>query len=182
MISAIDAVVCSSDKAPARVAPLSAPQTETSIVIPTPATEHAPKGYINDDSARGTIWWEADKEENTDTKDPEDTANTTETEDLDTEQQTFGHPFKIEWVSTEKVPFHRARGLRNPWNHNREVKIARDGTEIEPSVGRRLVNLFHRSPITSASPGGPQVSYSPGGFPPMPPQAYPPNQMFGRPY
>jgi hypothetical protein len=32
--------------------------------------------------------------------------------------------------------------LRNPWNGNREVKISRDGTEIEPSVGARLLQEF----------------------------------------
>ena len=61
----------------------------------------------------------------------------------DEEAQSFGKPFRIQWLSTERVPFHRTRGLRNPWNANREVKIARDGTEIEPSVGRKLIALFH---------------------------------------
>ena len=31
--------------------------------IPTPATEFAPKGRIIDDSARGTIFWEAERDE-----------------------------------------------------------------------------------------------------------------------
>lgn len=57
--------------------------------------------------------------------------------------QSLGKPFRIQWMSTDRVPFYRTRGLRNPWNANREVKIARDGTEIEPSVGRRLTQLFH---------------------------------------
>ena len=57
--------------------------------------------------------------------------------------QTIGRPFRIQWLSTVKVPFYRTRGLRNPWNANRGVKIARDGTEIEPRVGAQLVELFH---------------------------------------
>ncbi|KAF7712193.1 Uncharacterized protein PECH_006791 [Penicillium ucsense] len=61
------------------------------------------------------------------------------------EIQTFGKPFRIQWLSTDRVPFHRTRGLRNPWNANREVKIARDGTEIEPTVGRKLISLFYSS-------------------------------------
>ncbi|EPS31321.1 hypothetical protein PDE_06276 [Penicillium oxalicum 114-2] len=61
------------------------------------------------------------------------------------ETQTFGKPFRIQWLSTERVPFHRTRGLRNPWNANREVKIARDGTEIETTIGRKLISLFHSS-------------------------------------
>ncbi|KAK5003802.1 hypothetical protein LTR60_006726, partial [Cryomyces antarcticus] len=50
--------------------------------------------------------------------------------------QEWGKPFKIEWISTNRLPFYRTRGLRNPWNANREVKIARDGTELETSVGK----------------------------------------------
>jgi len=34
--------------------------TDVPKSIPTPATKHAPKGRIIDDSARGTIFWEAD--------------------------------------------------------------------------------------------------------------------------
>ncbi|KAK5133666.1 hypothetical protein LTR08_007520 [Meristemomyces frigidus] len=107
--------------------------------IPTPATETAPKGRIIDDSARGTIFWEAD------VSDDEAESPTKEDGDADDGQQ-WGRQFKIEWMSTSRLPFFRTRGLRNPWNANREVKIARDGTELEPSVGRRLVQMFHRSP------------------------------------
>lgn len=51
----------------------------------------------------------------------------------------WGESFKIEWLSTEKISFQKTRNLRNPWNHNREVKVSRDGTELEPSVGRKLI-------------------------------------------
>jgi hypothetical protein len=154
-------------------------------VVPTEATQTAPKGRIIDDSARGTIFWEADSSEddrhsnddneddanshNSDHDDEEeedDDENETGVEDVKDEKsttalggddavpggQTFGKPFRIEWLSTERVPFYRTRGLRNPWNSNREVKIARDGTEIEPSVGRKLTQLFHVHPnVMSAS-------------------------------
>ncbi|KAI9868265.1 MAG: hypothetical protein M1823_009082, partial [Watsoniomyces obsoletus] len=89
----------------------------------------------------GTIFWEADHQEKDETKD-EDPGNTSgEGYDSAVEAspsssatpQAFGKPFKIMWVSTERLPFYRTRGLRNPWNANREVKIARDGTEIEPN-------------------------------------------------
>lgn len=52
----------------------------------------------------------------------------------------WGREFKIEWLRTERLPFHRTRHLRNPWNHEREVKVSRDGTELEPSVGQRLLD------------------------------------------
>ncbi|KAG9943532.1 hypothetical protein KCU85_g8588, partial [Aureobasidium melanogenum] len=124
--------------------------------IPTPATEWAPKGRIVDDSARGTIFWEVD---NT----PEDSADeyaegaidgaATTTRQAHREEkeagaqrqkQEWGKSFQVEWISTNRLPFYRTRGLRNPWNENREIKIARDGTEIEPSIGSRLVQMFHR--------------------------------------
>lgn len=125
--------------------------------IPTPATEFAPKGRIIDDSARGTIFWEADPGDEDrapvidgEVADDEDTKVAEEVEEADDAaavagNQSYGKPFKIEWVSTNRLPFYRTRGLRNPWNANREVKIARDGTELETSVGRRLVQMFQKA-------------------------------------
>ncbi|OCK82469.1 hypothetical protein K432DRAFT_349016 [Lepidopterella palustris CBS 459.81] len=124
--------------------------------IPTPATEFAPKGRIIDDSARGTIFWEADlsdvEEDGVIGKEQDDKQNPNTAaigdgggeENAATTAQTWGRPFKVEWMSTNRLPFYRTRGLRNPWNANREVKIARDGTELEPSVGKKLVQMFHR--------------------------------------
>ncbi|RBR04121.1 uncharacterized protein FIESC28_11627 [Fusarium coffeatum] len=115
--------------------------------IPTEATEQAPKGRIIDDSARGTIFWEADREDSETLSDGESEAEVSDTKSNAGEEgpaKTWGKPFKLEWLSTSRLPFYRTRGLRNPWNSNREVKIARDGTELEPSVGRRLIGLFNR--------------------------------------
>lgn len=154
-------------------------------VIPTEATQTAPKGRIIDDSARGTIFWEADSSEDdrhsnddnedeanshnsdNDEEEEDDDDNEAEVENVKDEKnttalggdevvpggQTFGKPFRIEWISVERVPFYRTRGLRNPWNSNREVKIARDGTEIEPSVGRKLIQLFHVHPSVMSAGG-----------------------------
>ena len=49
-------------------------------------------------------------------------------------------PFRIEWIRTNSLSFLRTRHLRNPWNRGREVKISRDGTELEPTVGRQLLD------------------------------------------
>ena len=158
--------------------------------IPTPATEHAPKGRIIDDSARGTIFWEADSDdgdvsssleggavgdgsgdddlENASDKasDPSPSpdaitaaADAAAAEDSDSflpasVEKSWGKPFRIAWVSTARVPFYRTRGLRNSWNANREVKIARDGTELETSVGARLVLMFHRGGPSPPVPAG----------------------------
>lgn len=112
--------------------------------IATPATDTAPRGRIIDDSARGTIFWEAELSDDEGSGSPEK-------ESPEGGSQDLGRPFKIAWVSTARLPFYRTRGLRNPWNANREVKIARDGTELEPSVGKRLIQMFHR-PAQIAGP------------------------------
>ena len=128
-----------------------APKTSNAVdidlpkAISTDATEHAPKGRIIDDSARGTIFWEVERDESENGSDEE--SEVASSKDADTEEdgeKTWGKPFKLEWLSTNRLPFYRARGLRNPWNSNREVKIARDGTELEPGIGRRLIGLFNR--------------------------------------
>ncbi|KAL5360814.1 YT521-B-like domain-containing protein [Aspergillus floccosus] len=127
------------------------PRTETNpteaeplSVTSTPASETAPNGRIIDDPARGTIFWEADtSEEEGDGRSEKSAGCDVVEEPAESGFQSIGGPFRIRWCSTERVPFHRTRGLRNPWNANREVKIARDGTEIEPSVGERLIQLFH---------------------------------------
>ncbi|KAK4459361.1 zinc finger CCCH domain-containing protein 45 [Cladorrhinum samala] len=142
--------------------------------IPTEATEFAPKGRIIDDSARGTIFWEADDEDQTTGADSNgnsaaqdeegsgasaaggDTGSVKSSQEgTNGEVKAWGKPFQLEWLSTNRLPFYRTRGLRNPWNSNREVKIARDGTELEPSVGRKLIGLFNRvqSPAIGVVPG-----------------------------
>jgi hypothetical protein len=121
---------------------------------PTPATETAPRGRVVDDLARGTIFWEAEL------SDEESTLPSTELEDSN-RGQDLGRPFQIEWISTARLPFYRTRGLRNPWNANKEVKIARDGTGLEPSIGRRLVQMFHMPAQTCAPPNSLQLAGSP---------------------
>lgn len=118
--------------------------------IATPATESAPRGRIIDDSARGTIFWEAETD-GVDGADDEAHSGDSDAEGEGATSKAWGKPFKLEWISTSRLPFYRTRGLRNPWNSNREVKIARDGTELETGVGKRLIQMFHREP----SPGGP---------------------------
>lgn len=49
-------------------------------------------------------------------------------------------------MDSQKLAFHRTRHLRNSFNGNREIKISRDGTELEPMVGQQLLELFWRDP------------------------------------
>ncbi|WWD05329.1 hypothetical protein V865_003402 [Kwoniella europaea PYCC6329] len=54
-------------------------------------------------------------------------------------EESRGHVFRIEWVKVGPIPFNKTRHLRNPWNADREVKVSRDGTEVEPTVGSLLM-------------------------------------------
>ncbi|CAK5270622.1 unnamed protein product [Mycena citricolor] len=54
--------------------------------------------------------------------------------------------FRLEWIDTRPVPFQRTKDIRNPWNGDREVKISRDGTELEPSVGAALRRAWDALP------------------------------------
>ncbi|CAD6441416.1 4ae0da81-dcda-412f-a481-07960a0d47e7 [Sclerotinia trifoliorum] len=144
--------------------------------IPTPASEFAPKGRIIDDSARGTIFWEIERDEPEDVDEDDKSQSGKSDVDGDAPSKAWGKPFKLEWISTTRLPFYRTRGLRNPWNSNREVKIARDGTELETSIGKRLVGLFHRvqSPVAPNLPqmqgmGMPIQMMPLGGYPQMRP-------------
>lgn len=122
--------------------------------ILTLATETAPSGRIIDDSARGTIFWEADISNKDEEAVP--AAGTIAAKAVDNGSsmpaRTWGTPFRIEWISTSRLPFRRTRHLRNPWNANREVRIARDGTDLEPSVGKRLVQMFYPEGPPRVSP------------------------------
>ncbi|KAI0136410.1 YT521-B-like domain-containing protein [Xylariales sp. AK1849] len=149
--------------------------------IPTDATDNCPRGNIIDDSARGTIFWEIERDEAatptpTET-DSEDSSSPRSGHEGEGNSKAWGKPFKLEWLSTTRLPFYRTRGLRNPWNSNREVKIARDGTELEPSVGRRLIGLFNR--VQSPAPmsmGMRQGMAVVAGYPPPMRQPYPAQQ------
>ncbi|KAG8885632.1 hypothetical protein FRB98_001725 [Tulasnella sp. 332] len=57
---------------------------------------------------------------------------------------TWGTAFKVQWIKTERLPFIRVRHLRNRWNYDREVKVSRDGTELEPTTGDSLLREWDR--------------------------------------
>lgn len=117
-------------------------------VVPTPATETAPAGYIVDDLTRGIIFWEVKS-------DGEETAIESAIDDSVIGEGSESGPlephrsateptrsFRVEWLSVNRVPFYRTRGLKNAFNDGKDVKIARDGTRIEPEVGAKLTGLF----------------------------------------
>jgi hypothetical protein len=124
--------------------------TELVKVISTLVTQFAPRGRIINNLALRTIFWEVER----DREDKDDkTSSNKSSQDLGSlALKAVGKPFKIKWLSTTRLLFYRARGLRNPWNSNREVKIARDGTELETAIGRRLIRLFHQISSPLAQP------------------------------
>jgi hypothetical protein len=66
-------------------------------------------------------------------------------------RDSWGNPFPIEWIRSVRLPFYRTRHLRNPWNHGREVKISRDGTELEPSLGMALLAEWDKMAAVTAA-------------------------------
>lgn len=74
------------------------------------------------------------------------------------EQQAWGQPFKVEWLCTDRLSFYSTRHLRNSWNQDREIKVSRDGTEVEPGVGQRLLEQWR---TLAAAPTMMETSKSP---------------------
>lgn len=116
-------------------------QVESDAELPkaiyTAATETARKGRIIDDSARDCIFWEA-------LSDGDEESDEDGSEIGKVVSKVWGRPFRVEWLCTSRLPFHRTRGIRNSLNGGRDVKIARDGTELEEHAGRRLLQMFHQ--------------------------------------
>ncbi|GAA6055685.1 hypothetical protein JCM3770_001020, partial [Rhodotorula araucariae] len=72
---------------------------------------------------------------------------------------SWGSPFAIEWIKVEALPFARTRHIRNSFNGNREIKVSRDGTEIEPAAGELLLSEWWRT--SPASSPGAEVPHRP---------------------
>ncbi|KAI1609225.1 YT521-B-like domain-containing protein [Exophiala viscosa] len=55
------------------------------------------------------------------------------------EVENISSPCQIRWLSTQNVPFDELRGLKNAWNENKEIYIARNVTAVDPSAGKNLM-------------------------------------------
>jgi hypothetical protein len=51
-------------------------------------------------------------------------------------------PCRIKWLSTQSIPFEEVRGLRNLWNSNKEIHVARNVTAVEPAAAARLLEYW----------------------------------------
>ena len=49
---------------------------------------------------------------------------------------------KYKYNLIDKIFYSKLKGINNPWNNNRPVKVSRDGTEVETNVGERLIQEF----------------------------------------
>ena len=114
--------------------------SDTLKITRTAATATAPAGVVIDDTTRGTLFWEAQHEDNGVVS-----STLTALDRAELDGHIRSRPFRVEWLSVRRVPFRRTKGIRNLWNNNKEVKVARDGTELETNVGRKIVALFHES-------------------------------------
>ncbi|XP_022255830.1 YTH domain-containing protein 1-like [Limulus polyphemus] len=56
--------------------------------------------------------------------------------------RALGGVFQVDWICRHELPFTKSQHLFNPWNEGKQVKIGRDGQEIEPRVGEELCRLF----------------------------------------
>ncbi|KAI8818944.1 YT521-B-like domain-containing protein [Fimicolochytrium jonesii] len=56
----------------------------------------------------------------------------------------WGKPFRIRWVLTQPLSFSLLKDVTNAWNGNKNIKISRDGTEIDPRAGSWVCEEFHR--------------------------------------
>ncbi|KJA19620.1 hypothetical protein HYPSUDRAFT_860954 [Hypholoma sublateritium FD-334 SS-4] len=75
-------------------------------------------------------------------------------DDIPRGEVSWGDSFAVEWLCKERLSFNRTRHLRNSWNRDKEIKVSRDGTELEPSVGRQLLQDWGENAGLPSSPVG----------------------------
>ncbi|XP_055946862.1 YTH domain-containing protein 1-like isoform X2 [Argiope bruennichi] len=56
--------------------------------------------------------------------------------------RALGGVFRLDYICRRELSFTKTQHLYNPWNEGKQVKIGRDGQEIEPKVGEELCRLF----------------------------------------
>ncbi|XP_072227665.1 3'-5' RNA helicase YTHDC2 isoform X2 [Leuresthes tenuis] len=57
----------------------------------------------------------------------------------------LGGVFSVEWIHKDNLSFQSTQHILNPWNDNKRVQISRDGQELEPLVGSKLLSLWERN-------------------------------------
>lgn len=62
--------------------------------------------------------------------------------DLLEKLEQFGNPCQIEWISTKAIPFEKVRGIKNPWNGNKDIHVARNVTPVELQAATSLLQVW----------------------------------------
>eukprot|EP00736_Rhodelphis_marinus_P002620 Rmarinus@m.29627 len=56
-----------------------------------------------------------------------------------------GKTFRVDWICKANLDFDSTMSIQNPWNEGKPVKIARDGQELHPVCGKRLVDRLDQA-------------------------------------
>ena len=59
-----------------------------------------------------------------------------------TETIKLGGCFKVQWITTNTLFFNRVANFTNSYNDNEPLKKSRDGTEVDPKIGREVCLMF----------------------------------------
>lgn len=94
------------------------------------------------EKASSTFYVPNEKPTNKDHKDTYISAHSAASDPIHDSKSQLGQPFYISWKNTKPLPFSEIQSLRNPWRDNRLVKVSRDGTELEPKVGKQLLAIW----------------------------------------
>ncbi|GIL47118.1 hypothetical protein Vafri_4025 [Volvox africanus] len=72
----------------------------------------------------------------------------------------FGNPFGVEWRVLFELPHSETDHIRNPYNDNKPVHIARDGTELPQEQGDLVVRLIQeRAAAAGVKPPRQQLAF-----------------------
>jgi hypothetical protein len=77
--------------------------------------------------------------------------------------------FLVRWEVVHAFPFEEARHLHNPYNQGKPLAIGRDGQEVHPAAGARLVQLMQEAAAAALRQQGDGA----GAPPPPPPRVLP---------
>ncbi|OAP62882.1 hypothetical protein AYL99_02109 [Fonsecaea erecta] len=57
----------------------------------------------------------------------------------------FGHPCRIKWLAADSLSFDEVCGIRNKWNDNKPIHVARNATPVHPDAATALLDVWRSS-------------------------------------
>ncbi|OAG34822.1 hypothetical protein AYO21_11036 [Fonsecaea monophora] len=61
--------------------------------------------------------------------------------------QQSGHPCRIKWLAADSLSFDKVCGIRNKWNDNKPIYVARNVTPVHPDAATALLDIWRSSAI-----------------------------------